>query len=40
VKTVVARREAAARFKLMALNNKDLPPLWLEIGNPILTVEF
>ena len=40
VKTVVTRREAAARFKLMALNNEDLQPLWLEIGNPILTVEF
>ncbi len=34
MKTVVARREAAAKFKLMALNNEDLQPLWLEIGNP------
>jgi len=34
VKTVVTRREAAAKFKLMALNNEDLQPLWLEIGNP------
>jgi len=34
VKTVVTRREAAAKLKLMALNNEDLQPLWLEIGNP------
>jgi len=33
VKTVVTCREAAAKFKLMALNNEDLQPLWLEIGN-------
>jgi hypothetical protein len=34
VKTVVTRLEAAAKFKLMAFNNEDLQPLWLEIGNP------
>ena len=34
VKTVITRREAAAKLKLMALNNEDLQPPWLEIGNP------
>ncbi len=33
MKTVVTRREAAAKFKLMALNTEDLQPFWLEIGN-------
>jgi len=45
MKTVVTRREAGAKFKLMAFDNGDLQPLWLEIGksvssDSILAVEF
>jgi hypothetical protein len=45
MKTVVTRREADAKFKLMALDDEDLQPLWLDIGesassDSILAVEF
>jgi len=33
MKTVVTRREAGTKFKLMAFDDGDLQPLWLEIGN-------
>ena len=43
--TVVTRLEAGAKFKLMALDDEDLQPLWLELGesvssDSILAVEF
>jgi len=45
MKTVVTRLEAGAKFKLMALDDEDLQPLWLELGesvssDSILAVEF
>ena len=45
MKTVVTRREAGAKFKLMALDDENLQPLRLEIGesvssDSILAVEF
>jgi len=45
VKAVVTRREVGAKFKLMALDDENLQPLWLEIGesvssDSILAVEF
>ncbi len=45
MKAVVTRREVGAKFKLMALDDENLQPLWLEIGESvssdfILAVEF